>query len=237
MKELRKAATEKLKKAVEKSSRLSKKDDSGRPRLPKDVEGVGADIGSATLECLVVAVENLKPDNDNDGTSTMQRSKLRNDQDYRFITTNYFFKNYIDKTYSRYYEDDTDTVLTTQQDYAESIRVALIEEAITHIIKGYCMPSDLPWNQVDEVYVPINCNENFHWVLAVIFLKDWPNLETYKDKIIQTIQILNEHPFDVKYVQDNMQQECDNVDCGVFVACYAEYLSEEINLPSDGFEA
>ncbi|PHU27363.1 hypothetical protein BC332_05695 [Capsicum chinense] len=182
----------------------------------------------------------------------------------------------------KYYEYDTDTVLTTQQDYAESIRVALIEEAITHIIKGYCMPSDLPWHQVDEVYVPINCNENFHWVLAIIFLKDkcirvydslsrrrntkliteiqklakmlptylsdnkfydetsrtdWPNLETYRDKITQTTQILNEHPFNVEYVRHIMQQECDSVDCGVFVAGYAEYLSEEMNVPSDGFEA
>ncbi|PHT43520.1 hypothetical protein CQW23_17545 [Capsicum baccatum] len=34
------------------------------------------------------------------------------------------------------------------------------------------MPSDLPWHQVDEVYVPINCNGKFHWVLAVIALKD-----------------------------------------------------------------
>ncbi|PHU14826.1 hypothetical protein BC332_16031 [Capsicum chinense] len=190
--------------------------------------------------------------------------------------------NYIDKTYSRYYEDDTDTVLTTQQVYAESVRVALIEEAITHIIKGYCMPYGLPWHQVDEVYVPINCNENFHWVLAVIVLKDrrirvydslsrrrntksiteiqklakmlptylsdnkfydetsrtnWPNLETYRDKITQTTQILNEHPFDVEYVQHIMQQECHSVDCGVFVVGYAKYLSEEINVPSDGFEA
>ncbi|XP_047270377.1 uncharacterized protein LOC107840455 [Capsicum annuum] len=35
MKEIRKAAAEKSKKAVGKSSRLSKKDDSGHPRLPK----------------------------------------------------------------------------------------------------------------------------------------------------------------------------------------------------------
>ncbi|PHT32360.1 hypothetical protein CQW23_28697 [Capsicum baccatum] len=141
---------------------------------------------------------------------------------------------------------------------------------------------NFPWHQVDEVYVPINCNENFHWVLAVIALKDrrirvydslsrrrntksiteiqklakmlptylsdskfydeisrtdWPNLETYRDKITQMAQILNEHPFDVEYVQHIMQQECDTVDCGVFVVGYAEYLSEEMNVPSDDFEA
>ncbi|PHU06363.1 hypothetical protein BC332_22852 [Capsicum chinense] len=80
----------------------------------------------------------------------------KNDQDYRFTTTNYFFKNYIVKTYSNYYEDDTDSVITTQQDYAQSVDVVLNEDAITNIIKGYCMPSGLPWHQVDEVYVPIN---------------------------------------------------------------------------------
>ncbi|KAF3649568.1 putative protein EIN4-like [Capsicum annuum] len=101
-----------------------------------------------------------------------KKSKLRNDQDYMFTTTNCFFKNYIVKTYSNYYEDDTDTIITTQQDYAQSVDVVLNEDAITNIIKGYCMPSGLPWHQVDEVYVPINCNDKFYWVLAVIALKD-----------------------------------------------------------------
>ncbi|KAM3231886.1 hypothetical protein P3L10_017245 [Capsicum annuum] len=152
-----------------------------------------------------------------------------------------------------------------------------VEEGLLkfHAKKRYCTPSDFPWHQVDEVYVPINCNENFHWVLAVIALKDrciriydslsrrrntesiteiqklakmlstylsdskfydeisrtdWHNRETYRDKITQTTQILNEHPFDVEYVQYIMQQECDTV------AGYAKYLSEEMNVPSDGFE-
>ncbi|PHT50412.1 hypothetical protein CQW23_10159 [Capsicum baccatum] len=130
------------------------------------------------------------------------------------------------------------------------------------------MPSGLPWHQVDEVYVPINYNEKFPWVLAVFALKDrrirvydslsslrniesineinklaamlptylsdnrffkeisrtdWVNLEEYKDKITQKTQFLNEHPFEVE-------------DCGVFVAGYAEYLSEGMNVSSDDFE-
>ncbi|KAF3622024.1 hypothetical protein FXO38_31543 [Capsicum annuum] len=147
------------------------------------VEGISADIGPATLKSLVTVVKNLKPDSANVGTSTMQhidvifyylrkKSKLRNDQDYRFTTTNCFFKNYIVETHSNYYEDDTNTVITTQQDYAQSVDVVLNEDATTNIIKGYCMSSGLPWHQVDEVYVPINCNNKFHWVLAAIVLKD-----------------------------------------------------------------
>ncbi|KAF3645926.1 hypothetical protein FXO38_19416 [Capsicum annuum] len=292
-----------------------------------DVEGISADIGPAILKYLVVAMEKLKPDNDKDGTSTMQLSldfpdaivaahqaaKTSAKIAKRIRTRFKVFKSPYTTKYasgSKAIEDQIEelkqqfafdgflisdimpngvieqfkqyNLLTIQQDYVESVWVALIEEAITHIIKGYCMSSGLPWHQVDEVYVPINCNENFQWVLAVIALKDrrirvydslsrqrntesiteiqklakmlstylsdskfyddtsrtdWPNLETYRDKITQTTSILNEHPFDVEYVQDIMQQECDSVDCGVFVTGYAEYLSEEMNVPSNGFEA
>ncbi|KAM3362162.1 hypothetical protein P3S68_017016 [Capsicum galapagoense] len=37
-----------------------------------DVEGISTDIGPVTLKCLITAVENQKPENDNVGTSTMQ---------------------------------------------------------------------------------------------------------------------------------------------------------------------
>ncbi|PHT59516.1 hypothetical protein CQW23_01879 [Capsicum baccatum] len=30
----------------------------------------------------------------------------------------------------------------------------------------------LPWHLVDEVYIPINCGDEFHWVLAVVVLKE-----------------------------------------------------------------
>ncbi|PHU30779.1 hypothetical protein BC332_02872 [Capsicum chinense] len=35
-----------------------------------------------------------------------------------------------------------------------------------HILAG------LPWHLVDEVYIPINCADEFHWVLAVVILKE-----------------------------------------------------------------
>ncbi|PHU28731.1 hypothetical protein BC332_00824 [Capsicum chinense] len=150
-----------------------------------------------------------------------KKSKLRNDQDYRFTTTNYFFKNYIVKTHSNYYEDDTDTVITTQQDYAQSVDVVLNEDATTNIIKGYCMSSGLPWHQVDEVYVPINCNNKFHWVLTVIVLKDRRICVYDSLSSLRNMKSINEI----------------NKDREVFVVGYAEYLSEGMNVPSDDFEA
>ncbi|PHU12321.1 hypothetical protein BC332_19251 [Capsicum chinense] len=156
--------------------------------------------------------------------------------------------------------------------------VADNENAVNNIIKGFSIPVGLPWNLVDEVYVPINCNQNFHWVLVVIALKDrricvydslsnlrnmessleihklavmhltflsdseifeqtfrtdWPNPDAYRDKLSDTTQLLNTNPFEVKYVQNITQQDCDSLDrdCEIFVAGYAEYISEGMSVP------
>ncbi|PHT94010.1 hypothetical protein T459_01892 [Capsicum annuum] len=37
---------------------------------------------------------------------------------------------------------------------------------------------------------------------------DWTNLNAYKDKLGQHTQIVNQHPFDVEYVQNIAQQTC-----------------------------
>ncbi|PHT82023.1 hypothetical protein T459_15038 [Capsicum annuum] len=211
-----------------------------------------------------------------------KKSKLRKNQEYRFTTTNCFFKNYVEKTYRRYYPNDSDTVHSTQQDYAESVVVADNENAVNNIIKGFSIPAGLPWHLVDEVYVLMNCNQNFHWVLAIIDLKDrricvydslsnlrnmdlfpeihklavmlptfssdsgffekkfrtdWPNLDAYRDKLSDTTQLLNTNSFEVEYVQNIIQQDCDSLDCGVFVAGYAEYISEGMSVPSVDFKA
>ncbi|PHU25048.1 hypothetical protein BC332_03380 [Capsicum chinense] len=197
------------------------------------LEGIAAPVDDLPIEVVPpsevivnkhdISDSQLPPDFPDAVVATHQtkKSKLRNDQDYRFTTTNYFFKSYIVKTYSNYYEDDTDTIITTQQDYTQSVDVVLNEDAITNIIKGYCMPSGLPWHQVDEVYVPINCNDKFYWVLAVIALKDG-RIRVYDSlSNLRNMESINEI----------------NKDCGVFVAKYAEYLSKGINVPSDGFEA
>ncbi|PHU22469.1 hypothetical protein BC332_07576 [Capsicum chinense] len=46
------------------------------------------------------------------------------------------------------------------------------EECLINIIKGFSISDDLPWHLVDEVCIPINCGDEFHWVLAVIALKE-----------------------------------------------------------------
>ncbi|PHU00161.1 hypothetical protein BC332_29948 [Capsicum chinense] len=59
-----------------------------------------------------------------------------------------------------------------QDDYAESYVMAKNEDAITNIINKFCIPAELSWHMIDEVYVPVNYGKEFHWVLAVIVLKE-----------------------------------------------------------------
>ncbi|PHT99369.1 hypothetical protein BC332_31712 [Capsicum chinense] len=65
----------------------------------------------------------------------------------------------------------------------------ILDEALkklTQLINGYSewiadgllkhhagsIPAGLSWHLVDEVYIPINCGDEFHWVLAVVDLTE-----------------------------------------------------------------
>ncbi|KAM3341371.1 hypothetical protein P3S68_029006 [Capsicum galapagoense] len=66
---------------------------------------------------------------------------------------------------------------------------------------------------------------------------DWSTLKAYEGKLgLQTGEI-SHNPFDVEYVQSIPQKASDSLDCGVFVAAYAEILSEGQQVHSCEFEA
>ncbi|PHU25833.1 hypothetical protein BC332_04165 [Capsicum chinense] len=58
---------------------------------------------------------------------------------------------------------------------------------------------------------------------------DWSMIEVYRDKMA--------NPFDVQYVDRISQQTIGILDCGPFVAAYAEYLSDGLQVPNDGLDA
>ncbi|PHT50485.1 hypothetical protein CQW23_10232 [Capsicum baccatum] len=45
------------------------------------------------------------------------------------------------------------------------------------------------------------------------------------------------NPFDVQYVDGITQQTIGRLDCGSFVAAYAEYLSDGLQVPNNGLDA
>ncbi|KAH0655211.1 hypothetical protein KY285_030093 [Solanum tuberosum] len=180
-----------------------------------------------------------------------KKSKQQSHSKYRYTTTNCFFKIYFDNA-------------SVVPEY---------ENKIVGTIKGFGIPVGLPWHLTDEVYVPVNCNGEFHWVLAIVVLKErhikvydsmsssrtnrklcaeiqklstklpkylessgfyeqkdrtnWSVLESYQGKN-------KSYPFEVIHVTGISQQASNSLDCGVFVAAYAEFLSDGRQIPSDG---
>ncbi|PHT93350.1 hypothetical protein T459_01232 [Capsicum annuum] len=66
---------------------------------------------------------------------------------------------------------------------------------------------------------------------------DWSTLKAYEGKLgLQTGEI-SHNLFDVEYVQNIPQQASDSLNCRVFMAAYAEILSEGQQVPSCEFEA
>ncbi|XP_055822168.1 uncharacterized protein LOC129890693 [Solanum dulcamara] len=89
---------------------------------------------------------------------------------YRYTTTNYIFKIYIEYAHTRYYHLPPN--ISTQEDMARVTITAHHERSVKNIIRGFSIPASLPWHLVDEVYIPVNCDRDFHWVLAVVVLKE-----------------------------------------------------------------
>ncbi|PHU25179.1 hypothetical protein BC332_03511 [Capsicum chinense] len=58
---------------------------------------------------------------------------------------------------------------------------------------------------------------------------DWSTIEAYQNKMT--------NPFDVQYIDGIFQQTIGNLDCGPFVATYAEYLSDALQVPNNGLDA
>ncbi|PHU02860.1 hypothetical protein BC332_28111 [Capsicum chinense] len=54
---------------------------------------------------------------------------------------------------------------------------------------------------------------------------DWSMIEAYRDKMA--------NPFDVQYVDGVAQQNIGSLDCGPFIATYAEYLSNGLQVSYD----
>ncbi|XP_015061029.1 uncharacterized protein LOC107007076 [Solanum pennellii] len=140
-------------------------------------------------------------------------------------------------------------------------------------MKGYAIPSKMPWHLTDDVYVPVNSNGEFHWVLAVVALKErcikvydsmfsnrsnrklfseiqkmatmlpkylelsgfYEQNERTNWSVLKCYQGKNKsHPFEVSHVTGIAQQEISSLDCEIFVAAYAEYLSDGLQVPSCG---
>ncbi|KAG5581584.1 hypothetical protein H5410_052211 [Solanum commersonii] len=66
-----------------------------------------------------------------------------------------------------------------------------------------------------------------------VYQKDqtnWSVLESYQQKD-------KSHPFEIRHVTGIAQQASNNLDCGLFVAAYTEFLSDGLQVPSYGISS
>ncbi|PHT53444.1 hypothetical protein CQW23_07906 [Capsicum baccatum] len=54
---------------------------------------------------------------------------------------------------------------------------------------------------------------------------DWSMIEAYRDKM--------DNPFDVQYIEEIAQQTIGRLNCGSFIAAYAEYLSDGLQVTNN----
>ncbi|PHT42455.1 hypothetical protein CQW23_16480 [Capsicum baccatum] len=67
---------------------------------------------------------------------------------------------------------DKPSTASKEEEKVNPPKVSRNEKNLINIIKGFSILASLPWPLVDEVYIPINCGDEFHWVLAVVILKE-----------------------------------------------------------------
>ncbi|KAF3620228.1 hypothetical protein FXO38_16015 [Capsicum annuum] len=132
-----------------------------------------------------------------------------------------------DKAYVNYYNADVAKNLATQDASVKTDIVADMEMSLINTINRLSMRAGQPWHMANEVFVPINCDGVCHWHKVPI---NWAVLKSYKGKT-------ERDPFQVEYVSEIAQQDSVILDCGMFVAVYAEYLSEGLDISYSGIDA
>lgn len=79
---------------------------------------------------------------------------------------------FINTAHIRYYSSKIDDEVNTQQCLTSAAIPTGHDTLIIIVVKGHSMPPALPWHLVDEIYIPINSDSEYHWILAVVVLRE-----------------------------------------------------------------
>ncbi|KAF3647316.1 hypothetical protein FXO38_17099 [Capsicum annuum] len=190
-----------------------------------DIEEFSADIGIAILKSLIEAVENLKPENANVRTSSIQ-------VDYS-------------STLLEPAQGELDAILEGLAVPVDDLPLEVVPPSETIVNQYHISDSQLSPDFPDAVVAAHQAARNpdmrtrtkfkiFKSPYTTEYASDSKAIE---DQIGETKQ---KFAFDDFLISDYMLRgviEEYRQDCGVFVAGDAEYLSEEMNVPSVDFEA
>ncbi|PHT42868.1 hypothetical protein CQW23_16893 [Capsicum baccatum] len=150
--------------------------------------------------------------------------------------------NYIYDTYTHYHQSHSGIDLSLHVENIGSMKLVSVDRSICEIMQGLCISAGIPWHLIDEVYVPINCKGSFHWVLAVIILKKrcirvydlMKGHRGHADEIKEHAEMLSTYLTIFDFFE---KEDRTDWDCGLFVAAYAEFLSDQHQIPSSEFDS
>jgi len=89
-----------------------------------------------------------------------KRAKYSDTNAFSFITVDCNFSNLITNVWDAYYN------------FESTINKESTEESIIEYINGYRMHVARPWHTVDNILIPVNVKEIFHWILIVVSIND-----------------------------------------------------------------
>ncbi|XP_049394895.1 uncharacterized protein LOC125859240 [Solanum stenotomum] len=188
-----------------------------------------------------------------------KRAKYSDTNAFSFITVDCNFSNLITNVWDAYYN------------FESNINKESTEESIIEYINGYRMHVARPWHTVDNILIPVNIKEIFHWILIVVSINDRSiqiydslrggalhdsSVENEIKKYAQLVPMylsksdfygkkgidISSHPkykshsecdsFEMIYVNDIPQQDAGSLDCGLYVAAYADHISNGNVVPN-----
>ncbi|PHU11820.1 hypothetical protein BC332_18750 [Capsicum chinense] len=176
-----------------------------------------------------------------------KKAKLNTTSEYRHTTVNCMFMNYIHDTYTHYHQSHSEIDLSSHVENVRSMKVALAERSICEIMQGLRIPAVIVLKErcihaynsmkghrgyADEIKELAEISSTY-LTISNFFKKkdctDWSLLDAYKEKSDQ-------HAFNVHIVNGIVQQSSGTLNCGLFVAAYAEFLSDRHQIPSSEFD-
>ncbi|PHT98842.1 hypothetical protein BC332_32261 [Capsicum chinense] len=121
---------------------------------------------------------------------------------------------------------------------------------VSQYIRGYKLLVNVPWNSVDNIIIPVNVSESFHWILIVFRIRHrclyvydsmmggvihsknvLDHVRSFSIMILMFLVATNfyEKRSDIDwhrkaaYIDISLSEPLD--DCGIFVCAFTEYVS------------
>ncbi|KAG5616120.1 hypothetical protein H5410_015944 [Solanum commersonii] len=142
-----------------------------------------------------------------------KKSKQQSHSKYRYTTTNYFFKIYIDNS----------SVV-----FEYRIKSLALSKGLVYLVD--CLGTSSRTKRKLCFKIQKLSTLLPKYLEFFFYQKDqtnWSVLESYQEKN-------KSHPFKVRHVTGIAQQASNSIDCGLFVAAYAEFLSDGLQVLSYG---